>query len=125
LHRADAGATVHDTPMNAPQDVLHAWRQLTARPTVSAAIVITLGLGLGASTAVFSLVYGILLRPYPYVAPDRLVRVQTVLPGSLANVRGVSLPDLEDLRTRDSGVQAYGAYLAFPNTLRRTSSTAT
>jgi predicted permease len=117
LHRADAAAKLHGTPMSLLHDAIHAWRQLTARPMASAAIVITLGLGLGASAAVFSLVYGIVLRPYPYVAPDRLVRVQTVLPGSMTNVRGVSLPDLEDLRTLDSGIEAYGAYLAFPNTL--------
>jgi len=99
------------------QDCKQAWRQVTARPLSSAAIIVTLGLGIGASSAVFSLVYGILLRPYPYVDPERLVRVETVLRESAGNIRGASIPDLDELRTRAEAVEGFGAYLAFPNTL--------
>lgn len=60
-------------------------RQVIARPFLSLAIVVTLGLGIGASSAVFSLVDGILLRPYPYREPDRLVRLETVLGESAGN----------------------------------------
>jgi predicted permease len=98
-------------------DSRQAWRQVIARPFLSLAIVITLALGIGASSAVFSLVYGILLRPYPYRDPDRLVRLQTVMGETAGNVRGVSIPDLEDLRAAASTVEALGAYRAFPNTL--------
>ena len=100
-----------------PNDWKQAWRQVAARPMMSVAIALTLGLGIGASAAVFSLVYGTLLRPYPYREPDRLVRLETVLSGSARNIRGASIPDLEDLRSRAGAVEGLGAYLAFPNTL--------
>jgi hypothetical protein len=54
------------------RDWKQAWRQLRRRPGLSIAIVVTLGLGIGAASTVFSLVEGILLRPYPYRDPDRL-----------------------------------------------------
>ena len=105
-------------PMNLlTHDSRQAWQQVIARPFLSLAIIITLALGIGASSAVFSLVYGILLRPYPYRDPDCLVRLQTVIGETAGNVRGASIPDLEDLRAGTSTVEALGAYLAFPNTL--------
>jgi putative ABC transport system permease protein len=57
------------------QDLCHAWRGLRRTPLVTATVVLTLGLGVGASTAVFSVVHAVLLRPLPYPEPDRLVEV--------------------------------------------------
>jgi len=57
------------------QDVAFALRQLRRSPTFTAVAVITLGLGVGATTAIFSVVDGVLLRPLPYPNADRLVRV--------------------------------------------------
>jgi len=56
-------------------DIRYALRMIVRRPTLSAVIVITLALGIGANTAIFSLVHTVLLRPQPYPAADRLVRV--------------------------------------------------
>jgi len=94
-----------------------AWLHVVAKPFLALAIVVTLGLGIGASSTVFSFVYGMLLRPYPYADPGRLVRVQTVATKAADNVRGVSIPDLEASRARTSTAEALGAYLPFPNTL--------
>ena len=53
-------------------------------PGFAATAVITLALGVGTTTAVFSVVHGVLLRPLPYAAPDRLVRLWEEYPGGVS-----------------------------------------
>jgi len=57
------------------QDVRYGFRRIARRPLQSALIILSLALGLGANTAVFSLVHGILLKPLPFPDPDRIVAV--------------------------------------------------
>jgi len=57
------------------QDVRHAWRTWRRTPVLALAAILTLALGVGANTAVFSVVHGVLLRPLPYPNADRLVEV--------------------------------------------------
>lgn len=57
------------------QDLHHAWRGLRRTPVIMSTVVLTLGLGVGSSTAVFSVVNAILFRPLPYAAPEQLVEV--------------------------------------------------
>src|SRR5579864_6075678 len=58
------------------QDFRYSLRQLFKNPGFSLTAVISLALGIGATTAVFSVVYAILMNPYPYAAPDRMVHMR-------------------------------------------------
>ena len=72
----------------ARQDLWLAVRSLARRPGFSAAAIATLALGIGASTAIFSVAFGVSLRPLHYAAPDRLIRVYEANPSELlARVR--------------------------------------
>jgi predicted permease len=62
-------------------DIRHAIRRWAARPGLAATVVLTLGLGIGAATAIFSIVDGVLLRPLPWREPDRLVSAYVVREG--------------------------------------------
>ena len=82
------------------QDVRYGLRMLVKKPTFTIVAVLTLALGVGANTAIFSIVNAVLLRSLPYRDPDRLVRIFFNEPGvGLRDVK-FSKPELDDLQTR-------------------------
>src|SRR5438094_6426466 len=82
------------------QDVRYALRTLRKQPVFTLVAVLTLALGIGANTAIFSILYQVLLRPLPYPAADRLVFVWNTYPGSNLPQASVSIPDYIDRKTQ-------------------------
>lgn len=85
----------------------HALRQLRRNPGYTTAVVVTLALGIGAVTAVFSVVNGVLLRPLPYPEPDRLVRVYST--GEHGHLWTSSPPDFTDWRAQARSFEVMAA----------------
>ena len=92
------------------QDVAHSWRTLRRAPGFAAVALITLALGIGANTAIFSVVNGLLLRDLPFGDPDRLVRVWGAHKDSGARRGQISAGDFIDLRERQRSVMTLGAF---------------
>lgn len=85
------------------QDVRYGLRMLRNKPTFTLVAVLTLALGVGANTAIFSIVNAVLLRSLPYRTPGALVRITANNPGIGLHGIPLSVPELDDLRNR-SGV---------------------
>ena len=73
-------ATAADVWIELTQDIRLAVRSLRRRPAFAATALLTLALGIGATTAMFSVIDGVLLQPLPYREPDRLVTIFTTFP---------------------------------------------
>jgi putative ABC transport system permease protein len=92
------------------QDIRYGWRMLARNPGFTAIAVLTLAIGIGASTAIFSVVDTVLLRPLPYREPEKLVLVSETLPGMSMDEIGVSAGEYQDYRDRNRSFSQVAAY---------------
>ena len=92
------------------QDLRYGLRMLLNKPGFSAVAVITLALGIGANTAIFSVVNAVLLRPLPYRQPAKLVRVYTEFPTMNLNKFWMSAPEFLDIEKEAQSWESIGAW---------------
>jgi putative ABC transport system permease protein len=92
------------------QDLRYAARMLRNKPGFTAVAIITLALGIGANTAIFSVVYAVLLRPLPFPKSENIVLLRDDLSGRQAENVGLSVDELKDLQERSGAFEAVSAF---------------
>jgi len=92
------------------QDLAYGLRGLWRAPTFTLTAILTIALGVGANTAIFSVVHGIVFKPLPFPRPEQLVRVWSANPGSNARQASVSAVDLDDWRAQRTQLADIGGW---------------
>src|SRR6476646_5653675 len=92
------------------QDLRHSLRLLRRSPGLTSVSVLTLALAIGVTTAIFSVVYGVLLRPLPYSDPGRIMAVFEV--NSHGGWSRLADPNFDDFRDQNRSLQAIAKYSA-------------
>lgn len=85
-------------------DLRYSLRLLIKKPAFTALAIVTLALGIGANTAIFSVVNSVLLRPLPYPQPERLVSMRS----------NQSVPDLDDIKAQSQSFEYLGGSVMQP-----------
>jgi putative ABC transport system permease protein len=92
------------------KDLRYALRSFRRQPGFTVVTILTLALGIGANTAVFSVLNGVVLRPLPYPQPDRLAFVTSQFPNLGFNQFWISLPEFVEYRDHNRAFASVGAY---------------
>ena len=110
--RQARGLRFADDMATVVQDIRSAFRFLLANRGFAAAILLTVALGVGGTAAVFSVIYGVLLRPLPYAESERLVRLWEVHPGANApfGEAVLSVPTYRSWSASSASLDAIGSY---------------
>ncbi|MFA7320774.1 MAG: ABC transporter permease, partial [Dokdonella sp.] len=96
--------------MNGLHDIKSALRTLRARPGFALTAVLTLALGIGASTAIFSVVHGLLLAPLPYAYGERLVYICNVYPNAGMDHANLSIPEYLERKEQAPSLEDLAIY---------------
>src|SRR4051812_16498023 len=92
------------------QDCSYGLRGIARNPGFAVIVILTLGLGIGANTAIFSVVHGVLMRPLPYKAQEDLMILHQSAPKIGADSIGFSVPDFTDFREKTRAFSALSEY---------------
>jgi putative ABC transport system permease protein len=92
------------------RDIQSTLRLVRKQPIFTAGVVLMLALGIGATTAIFSVVYGVLLRPLPFPEPDRLVQVWGSIPARGLTRNSLTEANFWDMRDMNRTFEELGAY---------------
>src|SRR5215471_20274121 len=92
------------------QDIRYGFRMLTKNPGFTLVVITALALGIGVNTALFSVVYGILLKPLPYAQGKELVVLQQDFPRANNMNVGFSVKELEDYREQSKSLAQIEEY---------------
>ena len=95
---------------NLSRDLWYALRLMRKRPGVTAVAVLTLALGLGANTAIFSVVNGVLLKPLPYPSSDRLIHVTIAMNTGLGDRTSLPMADFLAWQSANRSCQTLAVY---------------
>ncbi len=99
-----------------PHDLRQAFRSLTRQPGFLFIVVLTAAVGIGATTAVFSVVSSVLLNPLPYPEPDRLVRIYNAQAQQPEERNYLPAPDFVDYRDQEEIFSSAGAFYDYRET---------
>jgi predicted permease len=103
-------STVFNAASDLARDMRFAVRSLWRAKGLAATVVVTLGLGIGANAAIFSVVRGVLLRPLVNRDEDRLIYIRQVAPGIAIENYTFSMPEIDDFKQRATTVTAFGDF---------------
>src|SRR5262249_30650072 len=92
------------------RDIRFAVRSLLRTKGLAAAVIVTLGLGIGANAAIFSVVRGVLLRPLVNRNEDRLIYIRQAAPGIGVENYTFSMPEIGDIEQRATTISAFGDF---------------
>lgn len=87
-------------------DLKYAWRSLHRNPGFSVAAILTLAIGLGASTAIFTVLNSVMVRSLPYADADRIVTIETIWRNRASSKGTVSAPDFHDWRKQSTSFES-------------------
>ena len=93
-------------------DIIYAFRNLRSSPGYALVTILTLALGIGANTAIFSVVNGVILKPLPFPNSERLLFITSQFPSLGFDQFWVSAPEFLEFRERNQSFQDVGAYRA-------------
>jgi putative ABC transport system permease protein len=99
------------------QDIRYGWRGMVKNPSFAVVAVLTLALGIGANTAIFSVVNAVLLKPLPYPDPDRLAVIWENISSHPGDVCPVTGPEFQDWQARNQSFEGMAAILMSSKTM--------